>query len=172
MAGLGSGQSDPIHGTQEAAERARVAARQSAAWLRDEAGRLYSSYQQQSKFFKWRAWIVASFALVSLVSLAKAMGPSNSINAHVGLAREPMTNALLTAVTNESTDDWTNVKLIMNDTYEFEKDRLGPGQNVNPPVTQYQNPKVKGPAGKAPANIELKKLRVECSQGSFEQEFN
>ena len=58
MAGLGSGRSDPGHSSPDKAEKARVAARQSAAWLRDEAAQLYDNYTKQSKYFKWRSWIV------------------------------------------------------------------------------------------------------------------
>jgi hypothetical protein len=169
MAGLGSGQSDPVQGSPDAAARARAAGRKSAAWIREEGNRLYGTYQQQTTYTKKRFWIVVLFVVAALVSIRMARGQLNRIGAHVAWNRD-LHGELLTRVTNESAAEWTNIRLTLNDKYVFEKPSLLPGESVNANASQFSEKRATGAAVKVPRNVDFLNLRVACDQGSFQQD--
>jgi hypothetical protein len=168
MAGLGAGRSDPVQGPNDPAERARAAARESAAWLRDEAGRLYDNYSKQSKFFKWRSWIIAAYVALSIVSLGvwKAL-TGNDIKAYVTWTS--LDDMVLLRVTNNSAESWTHVRILLNGQWEFEKDRVLANEDVTTPVKQFHKVGSKAGHESAPGNIQIKTVKVRCDQGSFTQ---
>lgn len=125
-----AGKWDPVHGTQEAAERARVAARQASGWLRDEAARLYAGYDRQSRFFKYRVWIVAAWVTLSLSSVAVALWPDNVIGAVVRTAPDPADGSPIISVENGSSRSWRDVVIVLDGVYEFSKPSLSPGESL------------------------------------------
>ncbi len=154
-----------------AADRAKTAAVDSARWLHDEAGRLWADYRKQSKFFKWRAWIVVAFSLVTIFSVAMATRPqwSNGIQAQV-IATAGDLGGLNIYVENNSTEAWTHVVLVLDGAYRFKQDKVAPTSRSMPFVvntTQFAkaNAETPGP-GYRPRTLE-----VECDQGSYTYAF-
>ncbi len=169
MAGLGSGGFEPVHGSQDAAERAGAAARESVKWVSEEASRLYGNYSRQSKYFKWRAWILGSYATLAILGVALSRGPSNDIHAHVYPTYDKTDNQLIVSVRNESEDEWTGVHITVNGEYEFERDRLMRDEMITPKLTQF---KKIGTGEKAAGAVTPRTLKVKCDQGSYELTLN
>lgn len=170
MAGLGSGKFDPVHGTKEAAERARVAAHEATTWLREEAARLYAGYSAQSRFFRWRVWIVTGYALIALTSLAMAMGPVrlNPISAHVASAVDPADlTSIIISVENQSHREWTDVVIVLDDVYEYTKPVIRPGERSQLHATRFLRRGSSGTEGLPPKNFRPSRVKVKSRQGSY-----
>lgn len=159
---------DPADAQKEAAaERTRAAARDATHWLRGEAQRLYEGYNRQSKFFKWRSWIVGAYATIAVGSVVMALPPMNTIDAYV-VPTTDYSNRLILSVKNESGEEWTDVRLVLDGTWEFRKDRVGPGESILPNITQFQRIGTSDAAGKATEALRPKRLLVDTDQGSYE----
>lgn len=154
------------------AARARYAAAESAQWVREEASQLLTNYKKQSKYFKWRFWLVAAYVGVSAGSLLAIVPPMNSINAYVRVTRNELDGKPVILVRNDSTTEWTHVRVMLNDHYVFERDRLRATDEVTPDITQFRKEGTTGPDAKPLINMALHSLRVKCDQGSFKQSLN
>lgn len=148
-----------------AADRAKAGAREGAGWLKDEAQRLYAGYAKQSKYFKMRSWIVGTYALVALASLAMALPPMNHIKAYVIPGYDPSSREFMVQVVNESGEPWTSLTLVLDDTWVFERDRLPPNENVQPKVSQFV--RRGAPTERAPMQLRPTILKVKTDQGSY-----
>lgn len=155
----------PGKGLESGVDRTKAAARESATWLKDEAGRLYAGYAKQSKYFKWKSWIIGGYAAVALFSLFMGAPPLNSIDAYVIPSYDVSSREFMVSVKNESTEPWTNVRLKLDDAFLFEKDALPPGESVLAKVTQFHRVELKGE--KAPLAFRPNELRIRTDQGSF-----
>lgn len=148
---------------EAAAERAKAAARDSARWLGDEAQRLYTGYNQQSKYFKWRTWIAVVYLGLGLVSVVMALPRMNSINAYVKVDYD-YERRLLIYVRNDSAEEWTGVKLLLDDQYEFAKVSMRPNESLSQNVTTFV---AKGTHTPAKGDLRPKELVVDTDDGSF-----
>ena len=161
--------SDPkVEAHREAAsERAKAAARESAHWLRDEAARLYTGYRQQSKYFKWRSWIVLVYGLIALSSVVVATEPtwSNPIRAYVVPGTDP-DGRLLVHVQNLSPEEWTNVDLVLDGRYHFRRASLPRNESLDISVIEFVR-SVKGLREKAKSSFRPRSLEVRTDQGSY-----
>jgi hypothetical protein len=150
---------------EAAADRAKAASRESAHWLRDEAQRLYTGYAKQSKFFKWRSWIVATYVVIALTSVVMAMPPLNHINAYVK-ADYDYERRMILGIRNDSASEWTDVHIVLDGAWEYTKNSVQPNELVSANVTQFSP--VGGRTGeKAPANLRPKVVVVKTDHGSF-----
>ena len=160
-------QFDPVH-AEAAAERARNAARESAAWLRDESSRLLANYQRQSKYFKWRSWIVASYVGLTLVSLLIFGWPSNVIKAHVRVPHDEFDGCPLIHVENQSPDQWTHVKVTVDSQWEIERPMILPGEDITTKIALFRRPNAAAGDPKPTCKMAPSRVRVACDQGSYE----
>lgn len=149
-------------------ERARRIAGETFELVRDETQRLVARYRAQSRYFKWRSWIVAAYALIAITSVVMALPPSNSIDAYVVPTRD-FRNRIIVSVENQSEKPWTRVRLVLDDVWVFERDELPPGEKVTPNITQFV--KIKSPDKEnAPESLQPKVLRVETAQGKYQMQ--
>lgn len=149
-------------------ERARRIAGETLALIRDETQRLIVRYKAQSRYFKWRSWIVAAYALIAVTSVVMALPPSNTIDAYVR-ADTDFRNRLVVSVENQSGKPWTKVRLVLDDNWVFERPELPPGEKETKTVTQFV--KIKSATKEyAPDSLQPKVLRVETAQGKYQVE--
>lgn len=157
-------QTEPV---EAGVDRARRLAGDAFEWTRAETRELIVRYKKQSRFFKWRAWIVVVYALIAVTSVVMALPPRNSIDAYVIPSYETIRGRLQVRVENSSTKPWTNVRLVLDDTWVYERKELGAGANVMPIVDAFV--KIKSPSQEhAPGSLQPKVLRVETDQGKYE----
>lgn len=158
---------DPRQVQQEAAAtRAQQAAREAAHWIRSEVGQLVINYKSRSRYFKWRSWIVAGYVAIAATSVVMAMPPLNTIDAYV-VPTTDFKRRLIVSVENQSGEPWTGMRLVLDDTWVFERARLPPGEKVMPNITQFVKLKGKDRVA-APETLQPRLLRVETDQGQYE----
>lgn len=149
---------------RQAAAELRLTARRSADWLKDEASTLYANYARQTKYFKWRAQIVVLYAAVALASVFLALPPFNFIGARI-VAAYDYNSALVLTVTNESGQEWTDVRVVLDDRYVFEKGRVLPGEPIVTSASQFRP--VRGKGDRPPSELRVQRVRVDTRQGSY-----
>lgn len=158
---------DPREAQQAAStERAQQAAREAAHWLRSEASRLVDNYKGKSRYFKWRFWIIAAYVGIAAASVVMALPPLNTIDAYVRPTVD-FRSRLIVSVENQSGAPWTNLRLVLDETWVFEQAQVPAGERVSPDVTQFVKLRGKERTG-APENLRPRTLRVETDQGDFE----
>jgi hypothetical protein len=170
MPGTGTSEADLTRNSPEAvAERAAVAARESAIWLREESARLVANYKKQSRYYKWRSYIIASYAVVAVGSILVAMPPLNGIKAHVRVTSDDLDGRPLIYVQNDAKDDWTDVRLIVNKEWTFEQERLPSGSSITVKLENFRHLGSIGADARPKSDLVPKHIKIKCRQGSFEQ---
>jgi hypothetical protein len=169
----GIGESDHARNANVVADRAAVAARESAAWLREESARLYANYQSQSRYFKWRSWIIGLYVATGIVSIAVVVIPSlNSIKAYVMVTRGTLDDRPVVDVRNDSSSEWSHVDIIVNGVWQFQQDRLASGGHIIAPMESFRKEGASGADARPKGDIVPRKVKVKCDQGSFVESLN
>lgn len=105
-------------------------AKEGAGWLKGRVEELVESYQAQSRFFKYRAWIAALWLVFTASSAALALWPTNTMGARVGTAPDPADGSVIISLENESEKLWRGVVIVLDGGYEHRIKELPPGQRV------------------------------------------
>ena len=154
-----------------AANRVKEGVRDLARGAVGAAGELASDladgYRKSTRYFKLRAAIVGTWALLSIVTLWAACpgsdGPSNALGARVRLLSRTERGAIMGTqvyVENESRRMWKDVVLTLDGGWRYERRTVRPADKLVVSITQF---KKDGQA--APAELEPRTLTVECDQG-------
>jgi hypothetical protein len=130
---------------------------------RDLASDLTENFRRSDSGFKLRAVVVATFAVLSLVTFWVAcpstVGPANSLGAVVRLDPESIMGTQI-MVHNNSERMWTDVVLTLDDTWRFEQRTMRAGDRLVLSTTRFQRQ-----GQPAPRDLKPKVLVVECEQG-------
>lgn len=155
----------PVHESPSTSDKARGAAQQAGNWLRDEATRLYQGYDRQSRFFKYRVWIVAAWVVLSLSSVAVALWPENTIGAVVRTAPDPADGSPIISVENGSDRVWRDVVIVLDGVYEYAKPSLAAGESVQVHARNFVHKEHRDDqkAGLPPRNYRPKNVTVRAS---------
>lgn len=103
-------------------------------------------------------WLVAS--LVALFIACPRTGPANSLGADVQLLRDSLLGQQI-LVRNESDEVWTDVVLLLDGGWRHTVRTLRPREQVVVSPSQFDR------AGEpAPRDLRLRRLSIECGQGS------
>jgi len=145
----------------------RLATGPSAATLPGRAHALMrrwvESFGRWDRFFKMRAGIVGSWAIISLLTVWAACpssGPSNSLGADVQVLRDSLVGGQQLLVRNESPENWTEVVLTLDDGWRHEHKTVRPHDQLVLSMTQFRR---EGQV--APRDFKPRRLTVECEQG-------
>jgi hypothetical protein len=124
-------------------------------------------YRKSTRYFKLRAAIVGTWALLSVVTLWAACpgseGPANALGARVRLLSRTERGAIMGTqvyVENESRLMWRDVVLTVDGGWRFERKTVRPADKLVVSITQF---KKDGEA--APAELEPRTLTIECAEG-------
>lgn len=126
-------------------------------FLKAEYERLKDAYEAQSKYWKWKSWIVGAYVVLAGFSLVKALPAPNTLGASVGVAAitvglERQYSAL---VRNESGRDWSNVTV----TFKGDVDQVATFERPRVPAKgNFQTPGITF----IPVSV-----TVDASQGSY-----
>jgi hypothetical protein len=132
----------------------------------DLATDLGEAYRKSTRYFRMRAAIVGTWALVSVVTLWAACpssGPSNALGARVQLLsrNEPgMLMGTQVLVENDSGRLWRDVVLTLDGGWRYERKTVRPQDKLVVSITQFR----KGAAA-APAELDPKAITIECAEG-------
>ncbi|HEU4382262.1 MAG TPA: hypothetical protein VFR85_02065 [Anaeromyxobacteraceae bacterium] len=131
--------------------------------VRELARSLAESYRRSDKFFKMRAGIVASWALISVVTLwaaCPASGPENSLGADVRVLRDSLVGGQQLLVRNESADNWTEVVFTLDDGWRRDQKTVRPHDQLVFSMSDFRRD-----GQPAPRDFKPKRLVVECEEG-------
>ncbi len=129
----------------------------------DLARDLASRYERSSRYFKMRAAVVGSWAVLAGVALwiaCPSSGPRNSLGADV----QVIDTALLgpqVLVRNESDRMWTEVVLLLDGGWRYERKTVRPGDKLVVSIAQFRREKEP-----APKDLRPRQLMVRCAQGA------
>jgi hypothetical protein len=128
----------------------------------DLASDVADGYRRSTRYFKLRAAVVGSWALLSLVTFWAACpssGPGNALGARVRVERVALMGTQV-GVENDSDDLWKDVVITLDGGWRYEKKTMRPHDKLVVAITQFR----KGDEP-APGDLEPRTLTVECDQG-------
>ncbi|HEX9049139.1 MAG TPA: hypothetical protein VF841_01250 [Anaeromyxobacter sp.] len=133
----------------------------------DLATDLAAGYRKSTRYFKLRAAIVGTWALLSAVTLWAACpaseGPSNALGARVELLSRTERGAIMGTqvyVENESRRLWKDVVLTLDGGWRYERRTVRPADKLVVSITQF-----KKDGQPAPPELEPRSLTIECAEG-------
>ncbi len=136
-----------------AAQRVKEAARDLAQDVAD-------GYRRSTRYFRLRAAVVGSWALLSILTLWLAC-PSggNTLGAEVTVSFEdPLQTHVLVA--NTSSNIWTDVVLTLDGTWRYEKKTVRDGERIVVAAAKFTRD-----GAAAPGDLKPKTLTIQCEQG-------
>ena len=153
---------DPLAAAHRVKDLALGAAQTAQTAAMDAARDLAQRYEKSSRYFKLRAAVVASWALLSALALwlaCPSSGPRNGLGAEAQLADSILGTQVL--VRNESDRTWTEVVLVLDGTWRYERKRtVRGGDKVVVSVGEFR----RGDEA-APKDLRPRQLGVQCEQG-------
>jgi hypothetical protein len=131
---------------------------------------LVEDFRKSDKYFKYKAAVVASYVAIALLTLVIFIpgGELNQINAEVTLSKAEIIGGRYFLVSNLSSNEWKNIKLILNQTYTAQHPSIGAGKKVPFFLSAFIDRQSKPPSVKMP----VLSLRIECDRGLFERDFS
>lgn len=133
----------------------------------DLAADLGDVYRKSTRYFRMRAAIVGTWALLSVLTLWAACppssGPTNALGAKVQLLsrNEPgMLMGTQVLVENDSSTMWKDVVLTLDGGWRYERKTVRPRDKFVVSIGQFR----KG-ATAAPAELEPRAITIECAEG-------
>jgi hypothetical protein len=132
----------------------------------DLAADLAAGYRRSTRYFKLRAAVVGTWALLSVVTLWAACpssGPTNALGAKVQLLSRSERGALMGTqvfVENDSRRIWTDVVLTIDGGWRYERKTLRPQDKLVVSITQFRKD-----GASAPAELDPRTLTIECDEG-------
>jgi hypothetical protein len=148
-----SARPDPLAAAQRVKDLARDA--------RHLAVDLAEGYRRSSRYFKMRAAVIGSWALLSLLTLWAACpssGPRNSLGAEAQISEEVLGTQVL--VWNSSGELWTDVTLVLDDTWRWQTATVRDGQRLVIATSKFTRD-----GAPAPSDLKPKTLTIQCRQG-------
>lgn len=128
----------------------------------DLAAELAEGYRKSTRYFRLRAAVISSWALLSVVTLWAACpssGPTNALGARAKLeAGSIMGNQIF--VENESDQLWRDVVVTLDGGWRYEKKTLRPGDKLVVGIVDFQKDGARPPATLVPHSI-----TIECQEG-------
>jgi hypothetical protein len=157
---------DPVAAAHRVKDGVRDLALGAIGAAGDLASELAENYRRSTRYFKLRAAVVGTWALLSAVTLWAACpssGPSNALGAEAQLLSREEPGVLIgtqVLVKNDSAQIWTDVVLTLEGGWRYEKKTVRPQDKLVVSITQF-----KREGASAPADLEPRSVTIECEEG-------
>jgi hypothetical protein len=157
---------DAVAAAQRVKEGVRDLARGALGAAGDLAADVADGYRKSTRYFKLRAAVVGSWALLSAVTLWAACpssGPANALGAKFQLLLRSEPGVLMgtqVLVENDSRRIWRDVVVTLDGGWSFERKTVRPQDRLVISITQFKKDGVT-----APADLEPRAISLECSEG-------
>ena len=130
---------------------------------RDLAQEVADGYRKSTRYFKLRAAVIGTYALVSAFTLwvaCPSTGPSNSLGAVVAYSDQDPTNHQI-SVENRSDELWRDVVLTLDGGWEYRASTIRNGDRAMVvAVRQFQKDGAPAPGDLAPRSV-----TISCREG-------
>jgi len=157
---------DPIAAAQRVKEGVRDLARGALGAAGDLAGDFAETYRKSTRYFRLRAAVVGTWAILSAVTFWAACpstGPSNPLGAEAQLLsrNEPgMLMGTQVLVKNDSRQIWRDVVLTLDGGWRYERKTVRPQDKLVVSITQFRKE-----GAPAPPGLEPRSITIECQEG-------
>jgi hypothetical protein len=158
---------DPAAAAQRVKEGVRDLARGALYVAGDLAADVADGYRKSTRYFKLRAAVVASWALLSAITLWAACpssGPTNALGAKFQLLLRSEPGVLMgtqVLVENESRSIWRDVVVTLDGEWRLERKTVRPQDRLVLSIEQF-----KKDGASAPADLAPREIRIHCSEGT------
>ncbi|HEX9399554.1 MAG TPA: hypothetical protein VF912_05540 [Anaeromyxobacter sp.] len=157
---------DPVAAAHRVKEGVRDLARGALGAAGDLASDVADGYRKSTRYFKLRAAVVGSWALLCAFTLWAACpssGPTNPLGAKFQLLLRSEPGVLMgtqVLVENDSRTIWRDVIVTLDGGWRFERKTVRPQDKLVVSIAQFK----KDGAG-APADLEPRQITIECNEG-------
>ncbi len=126
-------------------------------------------FKESNRYFKIKVWLVAGYAAIGLITAVVFIPPGelNEIGAEVRMSRMEVIGGRYFLVANHSSNTWKKIQLTLNGLYTTSWPRLRPGKKKAYFINRFKDKQGHPPD----AGVQAQKLRIDCSQGSFERDY-
>ena len=153
---------DPVAAAHRVKEGVRDLARGAIVAAGDLAADVTQGYRKSTRYFKLRAAVIGTWALLSVVTLWAACpssGPTNPIGAKGTLLADSIMGRQV-SVENESGRIWKDVVMTLEGGWRYDKKTLRPAESLVVPIIRFQKD-----GASAPPELDPRTITVECSEG-------
>ncbi len=153
---------DPVAAAHRVKEGMRDLARGAIGAAGDLAADVAQGYRKSTRYFKLRAAVIGTWALLSVVTLWAACpssGPTNPIGAKGTLLADSIMGRQV-SVENESGRIWKDVVVTLEGGWRYDKKTLRPAESLVVPIIRFQKD-----GASAPPELDPRTITVECSEG-------
>ncbi len=155
---------DPVAAAHRVKEGVRDLARGALGAAGDLASDVAGGYRKSTRYFKLRAAVVGTWALLAIVTIWAACpssGPTNPLGAKTKLLAAA--DSLLgpqVFVENESDRMWRDVVVTLEGGWRYEKKTVRPSENFVVPLNRFSKD-----GTTAPASLPARTITIECAEG-------
>jgi hypothetical protein len=157
---------DPAAAAQRVKEGVRDLALGALGAAGDLAADVAEGYRRSTRYFKLRAAVIGTWALLSVATLWAACpssGSTNALGAKFQLLLRSEPGALMgtqVLVENDSESIWRDVVVTLDGGWRYEKKTVRPQDKLVLSLSQFRRD-----GAPAPAELEPRTITLECSEG-------
>lgn len=143
-------------------EGVRDLARTAVGAAGDLASDVATGYRKSTRYFKLRAAVIGTWALLALLTFwgaCPSSGPTNSLGAKAKLLAGSIMGSQV-FVENESDQLWRDVVVTLEGGWKYEKRTVRPAESFVVPTNRFAKDGATAPPGLSP-----KTIRIECVEG-------
>jgi hypothetical protein len=153
---------DPAVAAHRVKEGVRDLARSAVGAAGDLASDVATGYRKSTRYFRLRAAVIATWAVLSLVTFwgaCPSSGPANALGAKAKLLAGSIMGSQV-FVENESDRLWREVVVTLDGGWRFEKRTVRPSESFVVPTNRFTKDGATAPPGLSP-----KSITIECTEG-------
>jgi hypothetical protein len=153
---------DATAAAQRVKEGVRDLARSAVGAAGDLAGDVAREYRKSTRYFRLRAAVIGTWALLAAVTLwgaCPSSGPSNALGAKAKLLAGSIMGSQV-FVENESDKLWRDVVVTLDGGWRYEKRTVRPAESFVVPTNRFAKDGATAPPGLSP-----KTISIECAEG-------
>jgi hypothetical protein len=153
---------DPAVAAQRVKEGVRDLARSALGAATDVATDVASGYRKSTRWMRLRAAVVATWAVLAVVTVwgaCPSSGPQNALGAKAKLLAGSIMGSQV-FVENESDQIWRDVVVTLEGGWRFEKRTVRPSESFVVPTNRFAKDGTTAPQG-----LSSRTITIECSEG-------
>ena len=156
---------DPVAAAHRVKEGVRDLARGALGAAGDLASDVAGGYRKSTRYFKLRAAVVGTWALLAIVTIWAACpssGPTNALGAKTQLlAAADSLLGTQVLVENDSDRMWRDVVVTLDGGWRYEKKTVRPSEKLRRPA----HPVLEGRRRPLPPRCRPRTITIECAEG-------
>jgi hypothetical protein len=134
---------------------------------KERGGHALHQFAQRPQQTRQRVYAFSSYGLILALTLAAQLWEPNSLQAYVKIEPVALPEATVIFVRNDSGHTWKDVKVLLNDRFEYQRPDLPPTHYISLQIDRFASYDANGKASYAAKDLVPKKVSIECDRGHF-----